>query len=217
MLVALRRRRRDPRHADARLYRVSSGLKARIEDVIVDESARGQGIGEALVREAHAPRDRARRAHARADLDAVPRVREPPLPAGSASSASRRTSTSGGRTSLEPDAQRLAVERRASRRARSITTPRDERAEVLRLLAGHDRRGRGVHRCQLEARGRVTVHSTLLELAVAERRRRRAPASARRDRAAVGLDRLAGPRSPRRARRSTVASSSVSTSRSFGS
>jgi ribosomal protein S18 acetylase RimI-like enzyme len=33
-------------------YRVSSGLKARIEDVIVDESARGQGVGEALAREA---------------------------------------------------------------------------------------------------------------------------------------------------------------------
>ena len=33
-------------------YRVSSGLKARIEDVIVDHSARGQGIGEALTREA---------------------------------------------------------------------------------------------------------------------------------------------------------------------
>jgi ribosomal protein S18 acetylase RimI-like enzyme len=32
-------------------YRVSSGLKARIEDVIVDEAARGQGIGEALTRE----------------------------------------------------------------------------------------------------------------------------------------------------------------------
>jgi ribosomal protein S18 acetylase RimI-like enzyme len=33
------------------LYRVSSGLKGRIEDVIVDESARGRGIGEALTRE----------------------------------------------------------------------------------------------------------------------------------------------------------------------
>ena len=33
------------------LYRVSSGVKGRIEDVIVDESARGGGIGEALVRE----------------------------------------------------------------------------------------------------------------------------------------------------------------------
>jgi ribosomal protein S18 acetylase RimI-like enzyme len=33
------------------LYRVSSGVKARIEDVIVDESARGKGVGEALVRE----------------------------------------------------------------------------------------------------------------------------------------------------------------------
>jgi ribosomal protein S18 acetylase RimI-like enzyme len=32
-------------------YRVSSGLKARIEDVIVDKSARGQGVGDALVRE----------------------------------------------------------------------------------------------------------------------------------------------------------------------
>ena len=34
------------------VYRVSSGLKARIEDVIVDHAARGQGIGEALAREA---------------------------------------------------------------------------------------------------------------------------------------------------------------------
>jgi len=32
------------------LYRVSSGLKGRIEDVIVDTSARGQGVGEQLVR-----------------------------------------------------------------------------------------------------------------------------------------------------------------------
>ena len=33
------------------LYRVSSGLKGRIEDVVVNESARGLGIGEALTRE----------------------------------------------------------------------------------------------------------------------------------------------------------------------
>ncbi len=33
------------------LYRVSSGVKGRIEDVIVDESARGRGVGEALTRE----------------------------------------------------------------------------------------------------------------------------------------------------------------------
>jgi ribosomal protein S18 acetylase RimI-like enzyme len=33
------------------MYRVSSGLKGRIEDVIVDSSVRGQGVGEALVRE----------------------------------------------------------------------------------------------------------------------------------------------------------------------
>jgi ribosomal protein S18 acetylase RimI-like enzyme len=32
-------------------YRVSSGIKGRLEDVIVDESVRGQGVGEALVRE----------------------------------------------------------------------------------------------------------------------------------------------------------------------
>ena len=33
------------------LYRVASGLKGRIEDVIVDEAVRGQGVGEALARE----------------------------------------------------------------------------------------------------------------------------------------------------------------------
>ena len=33
------------------LYRVSSGLKGRLEDVIVDGSVRGQGVGEALTRE----------------------------------------------------------------------------------------------------------------------------------------------------------------------
>jgi ribosomal protein S18 acetylase RimI-like enzyme len=34
------------------LYRIPTGLRGRIEDVVVDESARGQGIGEALVRAA---------------------------------------------------------------------------------------------------------------------------------------------------------------------
>jgi ribosomal protein S18 acetylase RimI-like enzyme len=33
------------------LYRVASGLKGRIEDVIVDTSVRGQGVGGVLVRE----------------------------------------------------------------------------------------------------------------------------------------------------------------------
>jgi ribosomal protein S18 acetylase RimI-like enzyme len=33
------------------LYRVASGLNGRIEDVIVDESVRGRGVGEALARE----------------------------------------------------------------------------------------------------------------------------------------------------------------------
>jgi ribosomal protein S18 acetylase RimI-like enzyme len=34
------------------LYRMPSGLTGRIEDVVVDEAARGRGAGEALVREA---------------------------------------------------------------------------------------------------------------------------------------------------------------------
>ena len=34
------------------LYRIPTGLRARIEDVVVDESARGRGTGEALTREA---------------------------------------------------------------------------------------------------------------------------------------------------------------------
>lgn len=33
-------------------YRVPTGLKVWIEDVVVDEAVRGQGVGEALVREA---------------------------------------------------------------------------------------------------------------------------------------------------------------------
>jgi len=38
--------------ANLTVYRVPTGIRAIIEDVIVDESARGQGIGEALVRRA---------------------------------------------------------------------------------------------------------------------------------------------------------------------
>jgi ribosomal protein S18 acetylase RimI-like enzyme len=34
------------------LFRIPTGLRAWIEDVVVDESARGQGVGEALNREA---------------------------------------------------------------------------------------------------------------------------------------------------------------------
>ena len=33
-------------------YRIATGLRARIEDVVVDEAARGRGVGEALTREA---------------------------------------------------------------------------------------------------------------------------------------------------------------------
>lgn len=34
------------------LYRIPTGLQARIDDVVVDDAARGRGIGEALSREA---------------------------------------------------------------------------------------------------------------------------------------------------------------------
>jgi ribosomal protein S18 acetylase RimI-like enzyme len=44
------------------LYRIPTGLRARIEDVVVDASSRGHGVGEALAREAI---DRARSAGAR--------------------------------------------------------------------------------------------------------------------------------------------------------
>ena len=43
-------------------YRIPTGLKAWIEDVVVDESARGRGVGEALNRAAI---DEARRRHAK--------------------------------------------------------------------------------------------------------------------------------------------------------
>jgi ribosomal protein S18 acetylase RimI-like enzyme len=52
------------------VYRIPSGLYARIESVVVDERARGQGIGEALCREAIA-RARARGAD-KIDLTSVP-------------------------------------------------------------------------------------------------------------------------------------------------
>ena len=40
------------------VYRIPSGLHAVIEDVVVDESARGHGVGAALVSEAVQPRSR---------------------------------------------------------------------------------------------------------------------------------------------------------------
>ncbi len=36
------------------MFPIPSGLRARVEDVVVDDSARGQGIGEALIEEAKA-------------------------------------------------------------------------------------------------------------------------------------------------------------------
>jgi ribosomal protein S18 acetylase RimI-like enzyme len=53
------------------LYRIPSGILARIDDVIVDTTARGQGVGEALTRDAI---ERARTAGAKAvNLTSHPR------------------------------------------------------------------------------------------------------------------------------------------------
>ena len=74
------------------LFRIPTGLRAWIEDVIVDESVGGQGIGKALTREALI---RAEAAGAKTvDLTSRP-SREPPTAStsASASSAGRRTST----------------------------------------------------------------------------------------------------------------------------
>src|SRR2546421_9192231 len=52
------------------LFRIPGGLRARIESVVVDEAARGRGVGEALCRAAI---DRARRAGALiVDLESTP-------------------------------------------------------------------------------------------------------------------------------------------------
>ena len=52
------------------MYRVTTGLRARIEDVVVDTRTRGRGVGEALTREAL---DRASQAGARSvDLTSNP-------------------------------------------------------------------------------------------------------------------------------------------------
>ena len=47
------------------VFRIPTGMRAWIEDVVVDEAARGQGIGEALNREALRHREGARRDHRR--------------------------------------------------------------------------------------------------------------------------------------------------------
>ena len=198
MLVALRRRRPDPRHADARRRTASRrASKARIEDVIVDEAARGQGVGEALVREAlrratelgvrtveltSMPyREAANRLYRRLGF-----VRKPtnvyvwwPLVAG-----------------LEPDAQRLVLD--GQRAADALDRdPRHQRAQVLRLLAGDDLRRRRRHRRERRARGRPPSRSTRVDPAVAEGRDASA-ASERRIAGVVRPDRLAaaGDRDP---------------------
>jgi ribosomal protein S18 acetylase RimI-like enzyme len=54
LLIARQTDERSPIAGIATLivYRVPTGIRARIEDVIVDEAARGQGLGEGLIRRA---------------------------------------------------------------------------------------------------------------------------------------------------------------------
>ena len=62
------------------LFRIPTGLRAWIEDVVVDEAARGEGVGEALnppPSTGPAPRGPHRRPH----QPTLPRGRQPPLPA----------------------------------------------------------------------------------------------------------------------------------------
>ena len=62
-------------------FRIPTGLRAWIEDVVVDTEARGQGIGEALNRAMLDQSPRARLRHRRPHQPSEPRGRQPPLPA----------------------------------------------------------------------------------------------------------------------------------------
>jgi ribosomal protein S18 acetylase RimI-like enzyme len=81
------------------MFRVPTGLRARIEDVVVDESARGHGVGAALTQEALrlAQRDGARTV----DLTSRPRDRRP---SGCMSGSGSDHATHGSTASLNPDA-----------------------------------------------------------------------------------------------------------------
>ena len=63
------------------MFRIPTALRAWIEDVIVDGSQRGQGIGEALTRRRARGCEGGRRDDRRPDLAAVARSGKPPLPA----------------------------------------------------------------------------------------------------------------------------------------
>ena len=63
------------------LFRVPTGLRAWIEDVVVDPAQRGKGIGEALTREALQVAQESRRDHRRPDVTAGARGGQPALSA----------------------------------------------------------------------------------------------------------------------------------------
>ena len=62
------------------LFRIPTGLRAWIEDVVVDEAVRGHGVGEALNREALDRAPCRGRPHGRPDLAPVAGGGQPPLP-----------------------------------------------------------------------------------------------------------------------------------------
>ena len=63
------------------LFRIPTGLRAWIEDVVVDEAARGKGVGAALNEAALDHARAGRRPHRRPDQPPLPRGGQPPLPA----------------------------------------------------------------------------------------------------------------------------------------
>ncbi len=63
------------------VFRIPTGVRAWIEDVVVDDSARGAGVGAALTLAALAAGGRRRRQDRRAHFPAVPRGGQPAVPA----------------------------------------------------------------------------------------------------------------------------------------
>jgi GNAT superfamily N-acetyltransferase len=63
------------------VFRIPTGLRAWIEDVVVDEGARGKGVGAELTNAAIRLGRGTRRSHGRSHLAAVARGGEPALPA----------------------------------------------------------------------------------------------------------------------------------------
>lgn len=62
------------------LFPIPTGLRARIEDVVVDDSTRGQGIGAALTKEALRLAQSMRRPYGRPNLAPRPDLCQSPLP-----------------------------------------------------------------------------------------------------------------------------------------